>query len=125
MWTLQYKTLWGEGDLQILWNGHIRKCLNNLLAVNIVGTQVESDKELVEMIICRDKSIICITGLCERCKDFKKLDSLKIYYLHCSNQCKEEGNAWLAEGYTIKISIFEETKYMYHQKEGDVSRQTC
>ena len=33
-----------------------------------------------------------------------------IYNLHCSNKCKQEGNA-LAERHIIKVSLFEQTEY--------------
>ena len=40
-----------------------------------------------------------------------RLDSLKIYNIHCSNKCKQEGNTCLAEGDTIKVSLFQRTEY--------------
>ena len=46
------------------------------------------------------------------CKNFKKLDELNIYKLHCSEKYATDSEDCSAQNHTLKVTLFERTEYL-------------
>ena len=63
-----------------------------MFTTNFVNTTVESNKNLVELMICKDKSVLCITGYLIHARTSQCLiENLNIHNFGDSNRCKKGG----------------------------------
>lgn len=46
------------------------------------------------------------------CKNFKKLEQLNIYKLHCSEKYVTDSEDCSAQNHTLKVTLFERTEYL-------------
>ena len=90
-----------------------------LLKLNGVETILEvisTNEKMCQYLLC-EKSIRCILGHCENCKNFGKLRALVTDDLKCSKECRKKNDNCVELGHTIKVRQFEKVMYKHKGKD--------
>ena len=90
---------------------YVRKACHHLLILNGKESTLSNNETLVDASLCDAKSLKCIVGRCEKCKQFPKIDKLGLPSLKCSKDCIRKGKD--CKDHTIKVRQFEQTTYVH------------
>ena len=94
---------------------YVRKVCSNLFFLNGKESPMQSNDALISASLCDSKSLLCIFGVCSKCKRFPKIDELNIPSLKCSKSCLKENKD--CSEHTVNVKQFERVTYTHKGEE--------